>query len=80
VGRSEVEIRAREFDVMRSTGKVIPLVSGEDRLRDELMTARAILRNAIDGPVDKNLLELISDLAEDLKKAVRNYRSSGRAA
>jgi hypothetical protein len=64
----------------RSTGKVIPLLRAEDRLRDELMTARAILRNAIDGPVDKNLLELISDLADDLKKAVRNYRSSGRAA
>ena len=64
----------------RSTGKVIPLLRAEDRLRDELMTARAILRNAIDGPVDKNLLELIEDLADDLKKAVRNYRSSGRAA
>jgi hypothetical protein len=64
----------------RSTGKVIPLLRAEDRLRDELMTARAILRNAIDGPVDKNLLELIEDLADDLKKAVRNYRSGGRAA
>ena len=64
----------------RSAGKVIPLLRAEDRLRDELMTARAILRNAIDGPVDTNLLELISDLADDLKKAVRNYRSSGRAA
>jgi hypothetical protein len=64
----------------RSTGKVIPLLRAEDRLRDELMTALAILRNAIDGPVDKNLLELIEDLADDLKKAVRNYRSSGRAA
>ena len=63
----------------RSAGKVIPLLRAEDRLRDELMTARAILRGAIDGPVDKNLLELISDLADDLKKAVRNYRSSGRA-
>lgn len=62
----------------RSAGKVIPLLRAEDRLRDELMTARAILRNAIDGPVDKNLLELISDLADDLKKAVRNYRSGGR--
>lgn len=62
----------------RSTGKVIPLLRAGDRLRDELMTARAILRNAIDGPVDKNLLELISDLADDLKKAVRNYRSGGR--
>ena len=61
----------------RSAGKVIPLLRAEDRLRDELMTARAILRNAIDGPVDKNLLELISDLADDLKKAVRNYRSGG---
>ena len=64
----------------RSSGKVIPLLRAEDRLRDELMTARAILRNAIDGPVDEGLLELISDLADDLKKAVRNYRSSGRAA
>ena len=50
----------------RSTGKVIPLLRAEDRLRDELMTARAILRNAIDGPMDKNLLELIEDLANDL--------------
>ena len=63
---------------MRSSGKVIPLLRAEDRLRDELMTARAILQNAIDGSVDTNLLELISDLADDLKKAVRNYRSSGR--
>jgi hypothetical protein len=62
----------------RSSGKVIPLLRAEDRLRDELMTARAILRNAIDGPVDANLLELIEDLADDLKKAVRNYRSGGR--
>jgi hypothetical protein len=64
----------------RSSGKVIPLLRAEDRLRDELMTARAILRNAIDGPVDEGLLELIEDLADDLKKAVRNYRSGGRAA
>jgi hypothetical protein len=28
--------------------------------------------------VDANLLELIEDLADDLKKAVRNYRSGGR--
>ena len=54
--------------------KVIQFVSAEDRLRDELMTARAILRNAIDGPINDDLLGLITDIADDLRKAVSNYR------
>jgi hypothetical protein len=48
--------------------------SAEDRLRDELMTARAILRNAVDGPVSDDLLRLVEDIADDLKKAINNYR------
>ena len=54
--------------------KVIQFVSAEDRLRDELMTARAILRNAVDAPINDDLLRLVADIADDLRKAVSNYQ------
>ena len=64
---------------MKSISKVIQFVGPEERLHDELMTARALLRPLIDeDEVTEDVLEAVEDLAEDLKKAVRNYRSSGR--
>jgi hypothetical protein len=50
----------------------------EDRLRDELMTARAILRDLIDSEVTEDLVQAVSDLADDLIKACDAYKSEGR--
>jgi hypothetical protein len=46
----------------------------KERLRDQLEVARAILRNAIDSPVDEDLLNAVGDLANDLLKAIDAYR------
>jgi hypothetical protein len=46
----------------------------KERLRDQLEVARAILRNAIDSPVDEDLLRLVEDVAADLRRAVTGYR------
>lgn len=49
-------------------------VSAKERLRDQLDVACSILRNAANSPVDEDLLKLIGDVADDVKKAVRNFR------
>jgi hypothetical protein len=58
-------------------GKVVELrrVDAEDRFRDQLMTARAILRGlANEDEVTEAVLEATADLAEDLLKAVEALR------
>jgi hypothetical protein len=50
-------------------------VDAEDRFRDQLMTARAILRGLADeDEVTEAVLEATADLAEDLLKAVEALR------
>jgi hypothetical protein len=46
----------------------------KERFRDQLEVACAILRNAIDSPVDEDLLDAVGDLANDLLKAIDAYR------
>jgi hypothetical protein len=58
-------------------GKVVELrrVDAEDRFRDRLMTARALLRPLIDEEeITEDVLEATADLAEDLLKAVEEFR------
>jgi hypothetical protein len=58
-------------------GKVVELrrVDAEDRFRDRLATARAISRPLIDeDAVTEAVLEATADLAEDLVKAVDEFR------
>jgi hypothetical protein len=52
--------------------------TAKERLRDQLEVARAILRKAIDGPIDEDLLTLVEDVAEDLHNAVNNFRNEER--
>jgi DNA-binding transcriptional ArsR family regulator len=57
--------------------KVVQLrrVDAADRFRDRLMTARAILRALADEEeVSEAVLVGVSDLAEDLVKAVEEFR------
>jgi hypothetical protein len=57
-------------------GKVVELrrADAEDRFRDRLMTARALLRPLIDEEeITEDVLEATADLAEDLLKAVEEF-------
>jgi hypothetical protein len=59
-------------------GKVVELrrVDAEDRFRDRLATARAILRPIIDAEeVTEDVLTATEDLADDLLKAVEEFRN-----
>jgi hypothetical protein len=60
--------------------KIIRLrqVNAEERFRDQLMTARAILRSLIDSEVTEDLLVAVEDLSDDIMKAVDNFRNEGR--
>jgi hypothetical protein len=58
-------------------GKVVELRRGdaEDRFRDRLMTARAILRGLVDEErVTEDVLVAVADLTEDLLKATEEFR------
>jgi hypothetical protein len=47
----------------------------EERFRDRLMTARAILRGLIDEEsVTEDVLQAVCDLADDMVKAVGEFR------
>jgi hypothetical protein len=52
-------------------------VDAEERFRDQLATAITILRNHV-GQITDDLLEAIEDLADDLVKAVDEFRMEGR--
>jgi hypothetical protein len=54
---------------------VMRLMSAEERFRERLMTARAMLRLLIDeSEVTEDVLAAVSDLADDLRKAAWEFR------
>jgi hypothetical protein len=53
-------------------------VDAEERFRDQLATAITILRNHVGHEITDDLLEAIEDLADDLVKAVDEFRMEGR--
>jgi hypothetical protein len=50
----------------------------EERFRDQLATARAILRSLIDSEITDDVVQGAEDLAEDIFKAAEELRSERR--
>jgi hypothetical protein len=58
--------------------KVVELrrLSRDERFREQLYCAVAILRQHLDAEIDEDVVGAVADLGDDLRKAVREWKGN----